>query len=244
MLWVLLINMGIDKGKREHTMKREQKQALWEEYLKVVDFPEQQKGKLKELGILLLERVSYLYKIYSLSEEKTFLEDEETGIVYEAEEDLHILRKGNMGIFLKKEEMKCLLADMISLFEEILPLGTVVDLKKGELAKTMDVSKVQQFRVIITKRFIGVGTGCFYPYGAVVYPLGTAGNGRTISFTPSLIENIVFTGYGDEVEEEFVFQMKKHLIVEQRRKSVGFATKQEREELEKVIHNLEGQHGR
>lgn len=225
-------------------MKREQKETLWEEYLKVVDFPEQQKRKLKELGILLMERVSYLYRIYSLLESESSFEDEETGIIYEVEEDLHILRKGNMGIVLKKDEMKRLLADMITLFEEILPLGTVVDLKKDELAKTMDVSKVQQFRVIITKRFIGTGEGCFYPYGAVLYPLGTAGYGRTISFTPSLVENIVFTGYSDEVEEAFVFQMKKHLIVEQRRKSVGFAAKQEREEFEKMMHKLEAQHGR
>ena len=225
-------------------MKNELKEALWREYLKVLEIPELQKKNLKELGPYLLERVPFMYEIYqSFGNGEKSIEDKKTGIVFEAEDELYILRKGKTGIFLRREQMKSFLSDMISLFEEILPIGSVVELKKEKLCEYVDTSKIEQFRVIITKRFVGVGTGCYYPYAAVVYPIGTAGEGKMISFTPVLIDNIVFTGYSDDVEEAFVFQMKYQLIIKQRKKSVGFATKQEMEEFKKAVYKLEAQHG-
>ena len=155
--------------------------------------------------------------------------------MFENEEELYILRKENKGIFLKAKEMKRLLSDMITLFEEILPLGSVVDLKKDKLSEDLDVSKVENFRIVITKRFVGAGEGCFYPYGAVLYPIGFGGTGKVISFTPALIEKVIYTGYSDEMEDAFVFQMKYKLVVEQRRKSAGFATRQELSETEEIV---------
>lgn len=226
-------------------MKREMKISLWEEYLNVVELPEQQKKNIKELAHLFFDNVTFLYTVYaSIGTNVSFVEDTETGVRYEEEGSLGIFRKEKTGIFLEIPELKALLADMIMLFEEILPLGTVVDLKKDALAKTMDVSKVQQFRVIVTKRFIGAGEGCYYPYGAVVYPIGVAGTGKVITFTAPLIEKVVFTGYSDDVEEAFVYQMKYHLIIEQRRKSAGFATQQEISELENTVCGLEERYGR
>ena len=85
---------------------------------------------------------------------------------------------------------------------------------------------------------MGAKAGCFYPYGAVIYPIGLA-EGKVISFTPALIERVVYTGYSDEVDEEFIFQMKQLLIIQQRRKSVGFATKQELSEAAEMIQKCE-----
>lgn len=150
---------------------------------------------------------------------------------------MHILRKDGKALCFKTKEIRKLLEDMIGMFEEILPIGSVVDLKKETLSENMDVSEIKQFRAAIVKRFIGSGEGCYYPYGAVVYPVGTAGTGRLISFTPALIENLVFTGYRDEVEEYFIYRMKQELIIRQGRKSAGFATKQE---LEKLRNSLAG----
>lgn len=217
-------------------MKAEMKEALWEAYLKQTDILEQQKEKLKELGTFFFEDVSFLYKIYpSVGEKQVNLCDEKTGIMFENEEELYILRKENKGIFLKAEKMKRLLSDMITLFEEILPLGSVVDLKKDKLSEDLDVSKVENFRIVITKRFVGAGEGCFYPYGAVLYPIGFGGTGKVISFTPALIEKVIYTGYSDEMEDAFVFKMKYKLVVEQRRKSAGFATRQELSETEEIV---------
>ena len=60
-----------------------------------------------------------------------------------------------------------------------------------------------------------------------------------ISFTPALIDRVIHTGYSDETDEEFIFQMKHHLVVEQKRKSVGFATYQDMEETAEYIRKEE-----
>lgn len=220
-------------------MRRELKETLWNEYLKQSNIPELQKKELKQLGKLFFDDVSFLYDIYPLvGEENVSRSSEETKVIFENEGALYILRKEKAGIFLKENEMKRLLSDMIVLFEDILPLGSVVDLKKDKLFEDLDVSKVENFRVVITKRFIGARVGCFYPYGAGVYPFGPVGE-KMISFTPALIERVIHTGYSDEVDEAFVFQMKKQLIVEQKRKSAGFATPQELEETAEYIRKVE-----
>lgn len=214
-------------------MRKERKAALWEEYLKEADYLKGKEEQLKTIGELFYDNVSFLYEIYPLiGTGKESREDEESGLVFETEVgDLHILRKDGKAVGLKTEEIKKLLVDMIGLFEEILPIGSIVDLKKEILSENMDVSEVEKFRVAIVKRFLGNGYGCYYPYGAVVYPLGTAGKGKLMTFTPALIENVVFNGYSDETEEYFLYLMKQELIISQGRKSAGFATKQELEEL-------------
>lgn len=218
-------------------MKKEWKEGLWNEYLEEADYLKGKTEQLRAMGKLFFDNVSFLYDIYPLiGIGRESREDAESGVAFETEAgDLHILRKDGKAIGFKTEEMKRFLADMIGLFEEILPIGSIVDLKKDILAKNVDVSEIQKFRVAIVKRFIGNGTGCYYPYGAVVYPLGTAGEGKLISFTPALIENVVFTGYMDEVEEYFVYRMKQELIINQGRRSAGFATKQELEEFRDSI---------
>lgn len=227
-------------------MKNKWKESLWKEYLNVVEVKEQQKKNLQELGTFFFEDVSFLYRVYEaiMEEKSNIIEDKENGIVFEIEDNLYILRKGRTGIFLDVEEMKSILADMIVLFEDILPLGTVVDLNKDELMKVINVEKLENFRVVITKRFLGDGAGCFFPYGAVAYPIGTAGAGRAISFTPPLIEKIVFMGYKDETEDAFLFQMKYQLVIEQRRRSIGFASKQDMEKMRDRINTMEEKHGR
>ena len=61
-----------------------------------------------------------------------------------------------------------------------------------------------------------------------VYPLGIAGSGNVLSFTPAMIEKVIYRGYEDELEEVFLYQMKMELIINQRRKSMGFANADER----------------
>lgn len=213
-------------------MNQEWKENLWNEYITATNLSEEKRIPLKNLGNLLIKKVSFLYEVYSsIGKAKESCKEQETGIMFEAEDDKYKLKRGETEVCMRKEEMKSVLRDMIGLFQEILPLGSVVDLKKEKLSETMDVSDVKQFRVIIIKRFIGDEESVYYPYGAVLYPIGTAGAGRLISFTPALIDKIIFTGYSDEKEEAFIYQMKQELIITQRRKSAGFATKQELKEL-------------
>lgn len=224
-------------------MKKEWQEALWKEYLAESDYLKDKAEQLEEMGKPFFNNAAFLYEIYPLiGTGRESREDKESGVMFETEAgDMHILRKDGKALCFKTKEIRKLLEDMIGMFEEILPIGSIVDLKKETLSENMDVSEIKQFRVAIVKRFIGNGEGCYYPYGAVVYPVGTAGTGRLISFTPALIENLVFTGYRDEVEEYFIYRMKQELIIRQGRKSAGFATKQELEELRNSIVGVGGQ---
>lgn len=219
-------------------MKKEYQEALWNAYIETAEVPEHQKKYLKTIGNSLMQEVPFLYRIYGLiGEQEEISECSEIGIHFEKEGESYILRQDSSGILLKEEAMKKLIVDMIGLFEEILPLGSVVDLKKEVLAEQLDLSGVDNFRVVITKRFMGTGESCYYPYGAVIYPVGTAGQGNVFSFTPALIGKTLFRGYGDWMEDEFVYQMKLELIVRKGRKSMGFASPDERNAFFEQVQN-------
>ena len=143
------------------------------------------------------------------------------------EDGLYILRKEGAGIFLPEEKMKRIIIDMISIFEEILPLGTVVDLRKEKLEARLDLSGVEHFRVVIVKRFVGVGRDIYYPYAGALYPLGTTGEDKMISFSSALIEKVIHRGYSDETEEQFVGLMKREIIIGHRKKPAGFCSTEE-----------------
>ena len=115
---------------------------------------------------------------------------------------------------------------------------SVEDLKQEKLFEGMYILQIENFRVVITKRFVGSKTGCFYLYGAGIYPFGPIG--KIISFTPVLIEKVIHRGYEDDVDEEFVYQMKKHLVVEQKRKSAGFVSQEEAKELFRIFAKIGG----
>ena len=77
--------------------------------------------------------ISFLYKIYAYvleEHEEEISERSANNVYFEIEDNTYILRTDNGGIVLKKEAMQKLIIDMIGLFEDILPLGSVVDLKK------------------------------------------------------------------------------------------------------------------
>lgn len=218
-------------------MDREIRNSLWKKYVERAEFNEIEKRNLEMLGMDLQEDIRFLYQLIPLFKDKfVSKESQDTGVRFEYEENLYILRKGTIGIFLPEEKMKKTLIDMIDLFEEVLPLGTVVDLKKEHMRHQIDLSMVESCRIVITKRFVGVGKGIYYPYAGILYPMGTAGKGRVISFTASMIEKVVYKGFQDQLEKQFVGLMKQEIIINQGRKAAGFCTAEElqaaREEME------------
>ena len=161
-------------------MNAEKMDNLWEKYIAIADIAEYQKKYLKTLGKLLMQEIFFLYKIYAYvleEHEEEISERSANNVYFEIEDNTYILRTDNGGIVLKKEAMQKLIIDMIGLFEDILPLGSVVDLKKEGI---IEDKEIENFRVVITKRFLGTGEGCYYPYGGVVYPLGIAGSGNVL----------------------------------------------------------------
>ena len=114
----------------------------------------------------------------------------------------------------------CFFAQLHYENKNIFPLGSVVDL------------------------FFAAGESGYYQYAAVVYPVGMAGEDRNFCFSSALIERVVHRGYADEVEDAFVYQLKHQLIVEQGRKSMGFANEEEQEAMRRFVMEEGGGNGK
>jgi len=211
-------------------MKKEWKEVLWEMYLQEADYLGDRKERVMPIGEQFFDDVSFLYEIYPLiGTGSVKRKDRKSGIVFETGEgDSHLFRLGKNTVSLSTGQIRTLTADMTGLFEEVLPIGSIVDLRKDVLGRHMDVSGVENFRVAVVKRFMEKGERYFYPYGAVVYPVGNTGKGKLLSFSSALIERIVFAGYSDEIEEAFIFQKKQEFIIRQHRRSAGLSGEEEK----------------
>ena len=84
----------------------------------------------------------------------------------------------------------------------ILPLGTVVTLKKGDV-KLIIVGRAQLFN--------SEGTIGYFDYSALAYPQGVVAESEYAFFNDEDIENILFEGYRDEQEEEFASSYEERI---------------------------------
>jgi len=137
-------------------------------------------------------------------------------------------RFGDSSVRFSKAELIAFLAIAIDVFDETLPLGSVVDLKKQYLKDDLPVDKIENVRIVITHRFLHNPKDRFYfPYAGVVYPLGSLGEDRMLHFTSPFIDRVVHKGFSDEQDEAFVLAMKKELLCNRQLHSFSFATKED-----------------
>ena len=84
----------------------------------------------------------------------------------------------------------------------ILPLGTVVTLKKGDI-KLMIVGRAQLFN--------DEGTIGYFDYSALGYPQGVVTESEYAFFNDEDVETIHFEGYRDETEKEFASEYEEKI---------------------------------
>lgn len=120
------------------------------------------------------------------------------------------------------ELLREITAALVDITEDVLPLGTVVELKKEHMNKVCDMSKIEKVLVVITYRFINVEDKSYYTYGGVIYPVANFNKKEILRFSPSLIKNIIHRGYSDDQEDAYVYLMKRELILENKFLSSGF----------------------
>ncbi|WP_022750526.1 DUF4176 domain-containing protein [Lachnobacterium bovis] len=231
---------------------KEYRLALWKEYLKKVDFiSEREKENLDAIAKKYFDDQSFLLEIYkAFAKNLDYLEDQETHVHYEKDGSDYILALENIETVFDREHFAKVIAAMLDLLEEMLPLGTVVDLDpetmklagekvNEEKAKAggelIDVDAVENFRMVITHRFLGSDGKYYYPYAGVVYPTGMPGSREVFYFTRAFVENIVQKGYEDELELQFQYMMKKELIVNKGMCTVGYTSPETAIELNKKI---------
>ena len=206
------------------------------EYLSVFDVP-----KLDAFGEETYHNTALLYEIY----EKLMSEDEMSGGMQSGEAKYGI--RGNddgtrtlsidgREINLPFDEMKELIQGLSDIGEDTLPLGSTVELDKDFMSRNIPaVASVPSIRVIITHRFLSYTDKVYYPYAGVLYPIGMLGRTEVLHFSAPMIKEVIHRGYSDEAEDEYVYMMKKELILERDMHSAGFATREELEEIEKLI---------
>lgn len=81
--------------------------------------------------------------------------------------------------------------------KELLPIGSVVLLKKGR-KKVMIVGVMQR------------NSETRYDYLGVLYPEGSLGPRSQVLFDHSSVENVYFRGYEDEERERFIEYLSEH----------------------------------
>jgi len=208
------------------------KEVLIKWLAKLAFLGKEQKRLLFEIGCIYRNNMEFLYQIYAaIATNQECLMDKERNITYKFQGDNHVLMYNGENLLFTEAQLKTVLVGIIDIMEEILPLGSVVDLKKeflkGILANT---DKVEQVRVVITNRFLHQKDDrSYFTYAGVLYPIGTLMQQEQLHFTSALIENVVHKGYSDKQEEAYVFLMKNELILENAMHSFGFSTEEERE---------------
>lgn len=145
------------------------------------------------------------------------------------------------GITLPVSVWGCIISGACNIFEEILPLGSVVDLKKEILERQLkEISKVEKVRIVITNRFLNYTSHGYFTYAGVVYPIGMLHANEVIHFAPSMIQEVVSKGYADDMERAYTLFMKRELIVNQKIRSYEFASEAESKELLKYMERKDG----
>lgn len=211
--------------------REEYNRQLWKEY--VESHPaihEVQKEGCIRLGEKFLRgEVSFLYEVYhAFMEQERFRIEEGLGLAYEKAGEEYILRYGAEEWVFDQKEFEEFLERMIGIFEEVLPLGSVVELKRELLQEVFPPAEVDKVRVVIVQRYVAEDPEeGYYPYAGTLYPTGIPGSRKQIAFTPFLIDRVLSRGYTDEQEEAYVFLMKQELFLERGLHSVGFRGKGE-----------------
>ena len=106
--------------------KGQYKERLWEEYLAAHKFAAEQAASVKEIGLKFRDDVSFLYQLHAcMLHHGGAIEDERTKVQYEVLDEYHILKLGNTEAAFSGGELARLVIDIIDIFEDVLPLGSV-----------------------------------------------------------------------------------------------------------------------
>lgn len=187
------------------------------------------------------ENLSFLYTLYDDKKNaKHFLTDYDKNITYSCDNSHWVVKSQSFSFTLDEASFLKAIQLIVDILTPLLPIGSVVDLKKEYLSANFDTDKIDKFRFIVQTRYSFLKEIQVYiPYGGVVYPVGNFGGERLFYFTPELIDKVVHYGFSDEQEEAFEIAMKQELIIEKDMCSIAFATAEQRDKLQMFIQRRE-----
>lgn len=210
--------------------------SLWQEFMEKTSYiPEKKREIMGQIAGCYVEDRTFLSEVYAaFIEKERFLEDKENEVRYERDGEDYILSWKGKECFFDKIAFQKVLASMLDLLEDMLPLGSVVDLKKEFYKGKEEIEEIEHLRMVVSYRFLGKEEDAYYfPYAGVVYPTGMMGQEEVLYFTRPLVETIVKEGYRDEQEEAYVYLMKQELVIEKGKNTFGYASRAEIETFNK-----------
>ncbi|MBE6047605.1 MAG: DUF4176 domain-containing protein [Clostridium sp.] len=197
---------------------------------------EDDKKSINKLGVNLYGGdLKQLYEINECLVNGT--EDYKDRLVsYKKENDKYKLIIKDYILELSFEEIKEIVIGLIDILDDILPLGTVVKLKKEYIHKFLNNNEIEEAEVVIVNRFIFKNEiNAYFPYAGVIYPLGFVGSSNAIQFSSALIDDVIHRGYSDEKDDVYTFLLKNELIIDKKMHSFGFASEEERNKYNELI---------
>jgi len=186
-----------------------------------------------DLTAINLKNIKFLKDLIKSIRKKEPIKDANTDIWYKYENGQHTLKVGsNEPRTYDFDLIEIILSKIISTLEPILPLGTVVKLKKERIKKIVKYineineeksvserklteEELDDIELIIEKRFVKINIeGKYAEYAANIYPISTIEKIPQFIFSNDDIEEILYKGYVNEKEEAYVTLIKSQLIKE------------------------------
>lgn len=214
------------EGTQNNLQEMQSSVQLLREWLDIhLDMEETERGAIHTFLISCQNSIATLYKLHEalyVWEEKSMSVAGRYSFGIESDKAWLLYEQGKISM--PTEEWRRIVARGIQFLEELLPLGSVAELKKDVLLQQIPALKaVDRVRVVITDRYIPISEKSYYPYESVPYPVGAGGRKQRIYFTPSMIERVVSRGYADEQEEAFRRFIQRAYLLEKDMDSAGFA---------------------
>lgn len=132
------------------------------------------------------------------------------------------------NISMEAMKFRVIIGTFIETYEPVYPIGTVLKLNKEAFNNVLDISQIDELKVVVAHRFVPIDNNRYMPYIGFIYPQGPTGEvNDALHFTAPAIESVVHMGFSDEQEEAYVFNLKSIAIADLNMHSVAFMTKEE-----------------
>lgn len=161
--------------------------------------------------------------------------DNNLGINFICQNDICTLKTNYGQLELHSDDFRRTIAALVDIYEEVYPLGSVVELRKEVFKEVLPIDQIEDLFVVITYRFVPYTENSYIQYVGSLYPVGNLGVIKSdLHFTHKTVKNVLYKGYSDEKELAYLYEIKKSLIVEDNYHSTGFITAEDREQLEQL----------
>lgn len=213
--------------------RKELTQSLVRQYMKQnQQLTRPAKELLFQLAVDAIKSNLSLMEFYLAIKNKSnsFLDSSKKFLYQRNEDDTVRLEHCQQQQTYERKQLLETVGDLMELTDVILPLGSLVQLKKEAFGAISGIERIENLRVVIIHRFIRQDEHSYFTYGGVIYPVANFNGNQILKFSPALIEKVLHKGFRDEQEDAYVYLMKQEMILQSDIHMVGLREKEEQHE--------------